>query len=79
MPETILRKTVAAQRCGISVRHAERLEAAGKFPKRIKIGARAAGWLASDIDRFIAARVAESRGGSQTSVELANAQPAQIE
>jgi predicted DNA-binding transcriptional regulator AlpA len=62
MPEMILRKTVAAKRCGLSVRHAERLEAAGKFPRRIKISDRAAGWLESDIAKFIAERVAESRG-----------------
>jgi prophage regulatory protein len=62
MHEIILRKRVAAERCGLSVRHAERLEAAGKFPKRVKISDRAAGWLESDIAKFIAQRVAESRG-----------------
>jgi prophage regulatory protein len=62
MTDTILRKNDAAKRCGLSVRHAERLEAAGKFPKRVKIADRAAGWLESDIAKFIAERVAESRG-----------------
>lgn len=38
--------------------------ARGEFPKPIKLGARAVGWLASDVEAFIAARVAESRGAA---------------
>jgi predicted DNA-binding transcriptional regulator AlpA len=71
MHEIILRKSVAALRCGLSVRHAERLEAAGKFPKRVKISDRAAGWLESDIAKFIAQRVAESRSGMNCSPNAA--------
>lgn len=35
--------------------------ARGEFPRPIKIGARAVGWLADDIDAWITERVAESR------------------
>lgn len=33
----------------------------GEFPKPIKLGARATGWLESDIDDWISERVAASR------------------
>lgn len=33
----------------------------GNFPKPIKIGSRAVGWLESDVDAWIESRVAESR------------------
>lgn len=35
--------------------------AEGTFPKQIRLGPRSVGWLASEIDGWIAARVAESR------------------
>ncbi|MBX3564837.1 MAG: AlpA family phage regulatory protein [Sphingomonas sp.] len=37
-----------------------RLEAAGSFPKRVRIGAHSIAWLASEIDAHIAA-LAEAR------------------
>ena len=42
--------------------HVDRLEKAGKFPKRVKLSEgryAAAGWLESEIDAWIAERVAE--------------------
>jgi prophage regulatory protein len=38
---------------------------AGKFPAPISIGARAVGWLDSEIDAWIADCVANSRGGAK--------------
>jgi len=61
MCDRILRRKVAAERVGLTVRHLERLEAAGRFPKRVKISDRASGWLESEVTRFIAERVAASR------------------
>ena len=61
MSERILRRKAAAERVGLSIRHLERLEAAGQFPRRVKIGERAAGWIESEVALFIAARVAASR------------------
>lgn len=38
----------------------------GKFPAPMKLlGSKASGWLESDIDAWIDARVAASRGGAQ--------------
>ena len=40
--------------------HLARLERAGEFPQRIRIGRNRVGWLASEIDTWIAER-AEAR------------------
>jgi prophage regulatory protein len=40
--------------------HLARLEKAGKFPKRVRLGGGIA-WLKSDLDQFKAAAVAASR------------------
>jgi prophage regulatory protein len=39
--------------------HVWRLEKAGKFPKRIKLGANRVGWLLSEFEDWIARKVAE--------------------
>jgi len=31
---------------------------AGRYPRKIKLSARSVGWLASDIERFLAERIA---------------------
>jgi len=36
--------------------HLRRLEAAGKFPRRVKIGARVA-WVETEVDEWLAAKV----------------------
>ena len=38
--------------------HILRLEKAGNFPKRFKLGARRVGWLLSEIEAWVAERVA---------------------
>jgi prophage regulatory protein len=38
---------------------------AGRFVSPINIGPRAVGWLAHEIDEWIAARIAQSRGGAR--------------
>ena len=61
--DNILRWTEVAKRIPISRSHAHALVSRGKFPAPIKIcGSRSSGWLESEIDAFIANRVAESRG-----------------
>lgn len=42
--------------------HIDRLEKAGKFPKRIHLGPNSVGWLDHEVEAWIAAR-AETRGG----------------
>jgi prophage regulatory protein len=39
--------------------HLYRLEAAGKFPKRVKLGDRAIAWVESEIDEHLEKIVAE--------------------
>jgi prophage regulatory protein len=39
--------------------HVDRLEKAGKFPRRVHVSEGHIGWLESEVDAFIASRVAE--------------------
>jgi prophage regulatory protein len=42
------------------------LEAQDLFPRRIKLGMRAVGWLETEVQAWLASRVHSSRGYSQT-------------
>jgi len=42
--------------------HLWRLERAGKFPKRVPLGAGRHGWLETEVDEWLAARLAERDG-----------------
>ncbi|WP_082650245.1 helix-turn-helix transcriptional regulator [Bradyrhizobium lablabi] len=46
--------------CGIPYgrRQIDRLEAAGKFPKRVAIGPRRVGWIESEIDEYLESKIA---------------------
>jgi prophage regulatory protein len=46
--------------CGIpyTPQHIARLEAAGKFPKRVQLGPNRVAWLWSEVDAWICERVA---------------------
>lgn len=59
--DRILRWPEVQVRIGLSRSHAHALAAKGKFPKPIKISPRASGWLESEINAFVAERIAESR------------------
>jgi prophage regulatory protein len=39
--------------------HVDRLEKAGKFPRRIRLGAATVVWIEAEIDAFMAAKLAE--------------------
>jgi prophage regulatory protein len=43
------------------------LEADQGFPRRIKIGIRAVGWIESEVQAWVASRVEASRGGLKRS------------
>jgi prophage regulatory protein len=47
--------------CGIpySPAHIARLEAAGQFPKRIRLGQNRVGWLLSEVEAWIDERIAQ--------------------
>lgn len=42
-----------------SIQHIYRLERAGQFPKRVHVGAHRVAWVLSEIDAFIAAKMAD--------------------
>jgi prophage regulatory protein len=58
-----IRRTTPAVKAqtGLSRSTIYQLMADGNFPKSIALGPRAVGWLASDIDDWIDARIAASR------------------
>ena len=55
----ILRQKQVLDKVGYSPMHLWRLEKAGRFPRRVKLGPNSVVWLASEVDEWIAARVAE--------------------
>ena len=59
--DNILRWPELAKRVPISRSHAHALAAQGKFPKPIKLGPRASGWLESEINSWLLERIADSR------------------
>lgn len=69
--ENLLRWTEIQARIPISRSHAHALVAKGQFPKPLKLipGGRASAWLESEIDAWIADRIAESRPNEQASVQ----------
>jgi prophage regulatory protein len=59
--EKILRLRTVLGRTGLTRSMAYALLKGGHFPRPINLGARAVGWLESEIDAWIAARVEASR------------------
>ena len=59
--DRLLRKSELRRVTSLPTTTQERLEAAGQFPKRIKVGPRAVAWLESEVQAWIRAR-AEDRG-----------------
>jgi prophage regulatory protein len=56
---TILRVGDVAARTGLSPATIYRLTQEGKFPRQVKLGEAAAGWLDHEIDAWLEARVQE--------------------
>jgi prophage regulatory protein len=61
MAETILRLPDVKARTGLSRTTIHNRVVDGSFPKPIKIGLRAIGWLESDINKWITLQVKRSR------------------
>ncbi len=55
----VLTKKAVSSRICYSGNHIDRMEAAGRFPRRVKLGPNRVGWLESEIDDWIADRVRE--------------------
>ncbi len=64
-PLAILRLTQVKARTGRSRSSIYADIRAGRFVAPINIGPRAVGWLAHEVDEWIAARIVESRGGAR--------------
>ena len=55
----ILRRKALIPKVGYSAATIDRLEAAGLFPRRLKLGANSVGWLESEVEAWIKQRVAK--------------------
>lgn len=54
---TLLRRPDVRARTGLSDTRIDELEKRKKFPRRVQISERAIGWVESEIDAFIRARI----------------------
>jgi prophage regulatory protein len=52
-----IRRREVHRRTSLSDAQIYRLEAEGKFPKRVKLSQRAVGWIESEVDAWIEARI----------------------
>ena len=62
MTSNILRLPEVKTRTGLSRSTIYLQITNGKFPKQISLGSRAVGWLETEVEAWLAARIAESRG-----------------
>lgn len=52
--DSLLRMRDVRRRTGLSVATVYRREAAGTFPKKVRLGPKSVAWYESDIDAFVA-------------------------
>ncbi|URL59643.1 AlpA family transcriptional regulator [Luteibacter flocculans] len=57
-----LRLPAVCERTGLSRSQVYRLEAAGKFPRRVKLALSTSAWVEAEIQLWAADRIAASRG-----------------
>ena len=55
----LLRKPDVSVKTGLKPTQFTELEKRGEFPRRVQISARAVGWVESEIDEWVRARIAE--------------------
>ena len=67
-PKRVVSKKQLRTDCGIpySGQHIARLEAAGRFPKRIKLGQNRVVWLETEIEAWLDERIAEREASMKT-------------
>jgi len=56
MSKRIIRKSQLQAFTGLSSRHIDRLEKAGKFPQRLQLGIKSVGWYETDIIDWLESR-----------------------
>ena len=60
--ERALRLRQVSQLTGLGRSMIYQMQAEGRFPRRIKLGERAVGWLESEVRDWLATRIETSRG-----------------
>lgn len=55
----LLSKKQVREKVLYSPQHIARLEAAGQFPKRVRLGTARVGWVDEEVDDWLRARIAE--------------------
>ncbi len=67
-PKQVVSKKELRTVCGIpySPQHIARLEAAGQFPKRIRLGQNRVVWLLKEVEAWLDERIASRDPGSPT-------------
>ncbi|HBC6188195.1 TPA: AlpA family transcriptional regulator [Proteus mirabilis] len=63
LKENLIRLPEVMRRTGYAKAWIYRLIEAGQFPKSVKIGARSIAFVESEVDEWIANKIAESRSG----------------
>ena len=58
----MLRRPAVLDKTGFSDAALDRAEQLSGFPKRVKLGPRAVGWVEAEVDKWLAARVAARDG-----------------
>ncbi len=64
-PARIIRFHQVQARTGLSRSTIYRRLAGGSFPRPLSLGARAVGWIESEVDEWIRQRIAASRGEAE--------------
>ena len=71
-PKQVVSKKELRTVCGIpySPQHIARLEAAGQFPKRIRLGQNRVVWLLKEVEEWLDARIAKRDANVSTNPSL---------
>ncbi len=62
MPRKILRLPIVLDRTGLSRSTVYQRVTEGSFPKPVSLGARAVGWVETEVEEWIACQIEASRG-----------------
>ena len=68
----VLRLPQVCQVTGLCRSMIYQLEAEQRFPRRIKIGTRAVGWLEGEVQTWLASRVQSSRGPNSKASQISH-------
>ena len=71
MPRKILRLPIVLDRTGLSRSTVYQRVTEGSFPRPVSLGARAVGWIETEVEEWIASQIEVSRGiGRQRTTSL---------